>query len=260
MNGAVAELTLLHIRRERNGRKRRHLMRQLGLALMLEKEEVLTRSPHLPGLDYRQFSSDQFYAHFRFTNIDHVDDLVRRLGLPEQFTTPNRLSVSGREALLIVLSRLAFPTRNIILAEMFQRCEGAVSEIFNVTIQTLHERWQHLLAGESCLFSPARLAVAARAVQSKLGLAEPSVVGFIDGTIFSCARPQYGQVRRFGSSRFRAVVVVVSELCVFACAANLIKRGPFLWVMMSFVLLCCYLGGYIQWQRSCARVRVVVSD
>ena len=127
--------------RTADSRKRRRCMSQLAKAFVVGRAQKLARTPHLPGLDYRLFSESQFSEHFRFSSVEHVDELAAALGLPLRLTTPTGLVSTGRDALLLVLRRLCYSTRMITLAEEFGRSKGAVSALFNFTVEFLAERW-----------------------------------------------------------------------------------------------------------------------
>jgi len=168
-------------------------MSRIAKAFVVGRAQKLARTPHLPGLDYRLFSESQFSEHFRFSSVEHVDELAAALGLPLRLTTPTGLVSTGRDALLLVLRRLCYSTRMITLAEEFGRSKGAVSALFNFTIELLAERWADVLLGDNCCMSHQRLQLYANAVQQQLGLASSCVVGYIDGTLFPVHRPSYGQ-------------------------------------------------------------------
>jgi hypothetical protein len=131
---------------------------------------------------------------FRFT-VPQIARLVEALGLPATFTTGRkRYRVSGTEGLCILLRKLAFPARWNDTVALFHRSRGSLSEIFNVVLGFLFERWRHLFHSfPNNQYSDSHFRDIMRAF-SQFGLPLANLLGFIDGTIRPVARPSWFQM------------------------------------------------------------------
>jgi hypothetical protein len=141
---------------------------------------------------------------FRFAS-DDLETLAAALRLPERIVTLHRDSVIRREAIAIVLHRLAFPGTSHYHRRFFGRGAGPLSEIWHHVISHIRDtfapRLLHRLDIER--LAP-RLQQFANAVQSR-GSPLAGCVGFVDGPLRAIARfaidsyayptrsPSYGQ-------------------------------------------------------------------
>jgi hypothetical protein len=80
--------------------------------------------------------------HFRFTR-PQLSRLLPLLRLPPTISTRNRYVATAEEALLIVLFRLAFPSRlaDRVFKEWFNRSAPEICELFNTTCNQLWNAW-----------------------------------------------------------------------------------------------------------------------
>jgi len=133
-----------------------------------------------PRLDFDNLPEDSFSL-FRF-DIDDVALIAERLGLPELVVTPNRDVAPRREALAIVLRRLAYPCALRHLRGLFGRSVGAISGIFTTTVELIQARWSDFLGGldtDRILPQVPRFAAAIR----RRGSPIRHIFAFIDGTL-----------------------------------------------------------------------------
>ena len=163
---------------------------------------------------------------FRFPKAD-IPTLCHHLGLPDLMTSPCRLSWSGVEGLCVVLARLSTPNRSFDLEEVFHRGTAALSEVFNVTLDFLYNRWCHLFDDISQhtghWLTPARLQESAQAVAAKCPL--NNVFGFVDGTCRRICRPKHNQRIWYSGHKRRHVMKFQSVMLPCGIIGHLF--GPF---------------------------------
>lgn len=123
---------------------------------------------------------------FRFEEPD-LERLAVALRLPERILTKNRDVATRKEALAIVLRRLAYPSRWCDLVPLFGRQVGPLSSLFNTTVGLIHRQWHANL--ESFDTTRLRDRVVAFAARLRLmGCPLPNIFAFIDGTLRPIAR------------------------------------------------------------------------
>jgi nuclease HARBI1 len=107
-----------------------------------------------------------------------------------QVRTARRRYVSSKEeALCILLSRLAMPTRVEDLEQRFFRSKAAINEIFYEALECFL-RWASPLVSEfQNNFLRSRSHLYARKIAEKSRNATQHCIGFIDGTLIEIARP-----------------------------------------------------------------------
>lgn len=143
--------------------------------------------PVYSRFDLGSLSLMQCWYELRFEMQD-VERLRVNLRIPDVVRTRNGTVASGTEALCLVLARLAYPCRWVQLVPRFGRSITHLSQLFNETIVFLDGTWQHLLAWPPALRSPAFLATCSQQVAAA-GAPLANCVGFLDGTLMSCATP-----------------------------------------------------------------------
>lgn len=128
---------------------------------------------------------------FRFT-IRQVDQIAELLFLPEIIRTDQRDMVGRREALAIVLGRLAYPGRLYTLSLLFGRSESALSRIIFEVIVFIATRWSKVLEFDHVRMTPQVLQQFSQSVHNA-GSPLDCCFGFIDGTMRPVCRPTIGQ-------------------------------------------------------------------
>jgi hypothetical protein len=146
-------------------------------------------------VDKQDFTEQECVDHLRFRRQD-LPRLQRALRIPETVTLPNRVSVSGEEALCILLYRLAYPVRFATMAVFFQRSSSTLCRVFRWVLDHVFTEQRHRVQDYLRFWHPRfpALANAVRRKRIKLGLAgvdesHRHIVGFIDGTLRKCSRP-----------------------------------------------------------------------
>lgn len=132
----------------------------------------------------RGLGAGEFQALFRFFPRD-IPRLMDALRIPAYV---NRLRLPGDEALLILLSRLAYPSRLVELSLVFGRSTGTLSTIIGYMVDHLM-----VIASEKVVkFDPKYwtpyVQYFARAIH-RAGAPLENIWCFIDGTFRPCARP-----------------------------------------------------------------------
>ena len=176
-------------------RRHAHFVRQLQqrltvTALLAEYNLALGPEPHTQTRAcFASIEGDAKYW-FRF----EVRDLCRlrdALQLPRTWATArNRYRTTDEEALLILLSRFAYPSRWSSLYERkFGRSDAALCEIFYEITTMLERRWWPHVRCWHPAFNAVRARDLARAVARKVGYSSARVLLFLDGVDFHTMRP-----------------------------------------------------------------------
>lgn len=161
-----------------------------------------------PPFNMEDCTEPEFEQLFRFKKTDFAR-LLAALQLPVEYHCAQKTVSSAKEALLILLRRLAYPNRWCDLALIFGRTESELSLIFREILQDIYRRFHHLLEDlENLVWVD--VSAFANAVQSA-GAPLDNCWGFIDGTARAIARPvrnqriMYSGHKRFHCLKFQAV-------------------------------------------------------
>lgn len=151
------------------------------------------------------------WTHFRFYKVD-----IRRLralfDIPHEIILPNRIKVSGEEALCILLRRLAYPNRYVTnlcadffkfilwyvirlsdLMQFFPRGISALSLIFNAMVEHILAMKGQVLENLNPIWmSRENIKEFCFSLRRK-GSPYTKCFGFLDGTIRTKCRPKYNQ-------------------------------------------------------------------
>jgi DDE superfamily endonuclease len=104
-------------------------------------------------------------------------------------TARRRYCASKEEALCVLLSRLAMPSRVEYLEYRFFRCKAAISEIFYDALECFVAWVGPMVSTFQADFLRRRAQIYSSKVAAKTGNATQHCVGFIDGTLIEIARP-----------------------------------------------------------------------
>jgi hypothetical protein len=104
-------------------------------------------------------------------------------------TARRRYCASKEEALCILLSRLAMPSRVEDLEQRFFRCKAAITEIFYEALECFLEWAAPLASTFQAEFLRSRAGLYSSRISEKTENASQHCVGFIDGTLIEIARP-----------------------------------------------------------------------
>jgi len=93
------------------------------------RQRSAERGPARQSFTAFTFPFNTFQTHFRFEQVD-IDQLRRKLQIPDEFVTSTGLHLAGEEALLILLRRLAYPKRLLDLALVLPLTATQISHFF----------------------------------------------------------------------------------------------------------------------------------
>lgn len=144
-----------------------------------------------PGIDHRNFSSVQFFEHFRFQR-SHLIEIFPWLGIPERIELSNRAVAPGFDAPLLLLKRLSYPCRLTDLSVFFGKSESILSMTINFMLALFDSKFSHFLVLHENCFSGDIIKEYATAIWRK-GCPLLNCVGFIDGTLIEISRPGHLQ-------------------------------------------------------------------
>ena len=124
----------------------------------------------------------------RFT-VPEIQQLVQAFRLPGFIRTRERYTICSVEALSMVLTRLAYPTRQEpTLAEMYGRSGSAVSAIVNHVCALIYSRFSEMIMFDEQYVAENAVRFA-EAITSKCGGMLDCIFGWIDGTKRKVAKP-----------------------------------------------------------------------
>ncbi|XP_077560431.1 uncharacterized protein LOC144175200 [Haemaphysalis longicornis] len=157
-------------------------------------------------LDVNSFDEEEFRRMFRFEK-QHLDLLKGELRVPDVIRSSQGVKVSGQEALLMGLRRLAYPNRWWDLEPMFGRHSSSMSSVVNHLFNHVETTFGHLLGDLNShqWLTVDDLPELAEAVHNR-GAALTNCWGFVDGTARPICRPSVEQRIYFsGHKRVHAV-------------------------------------------------------
>jgi len=137
------------------------------------------------------FSDEDFVKNFRFKKDDFAE-LYNALRIPDLIRCPDRTSVSGPEALAILIRRLAYPNRLSDLVPIFDRSQASLSQIVNHTTDILYNDYSHKFYQLNQHWIMQRIPIYC-AVGVRNGSPLNNCFGYIDGTVRPICRPGIGQ-------------------------------------------------------------------
>lgn len=164
-------------------------------------------------------SNETFRELCRFERAD-FDALVFSLDLPQEIRAKQRSRFPADKALFITLRRSVYPNRLGDLARDFGVSPAQISVCVDDVVDFIYKKWKHLLGFHESRFSIEQLRRYAEATHD-FGCPLDGCVGFIDGTMRPCARPQLHQRHLFSGHKrqhgvkFQAIVTpdgIVSHL------------------------------------------------
>jgi hypothetical protein len=143
--------------------------------------------PLIPDVrfDLNAMSDANAVLEFRF-DVAGVQKLGFLLGVPAVVVTSSRNRVLRDEAMCILLSRMAFPTRFFDMSRTFGRSRSALCDVFLHVLNEIYDHWNHLLYFNYKLVQRNMDRYCA-AIQRK-GSPSASVFGFIDSTKIQVCR------------------------------------------------------------------------
>ncbi|ETV69684.1 hypothetical protein H257_14547 [Aphanomyces astaci] len=160
--------------------------RQRRTVMAIMASHIVER-PIIPNVrfDLASMTDANAILNFRF-DVAGVQKLAFLLGLPAAVITASRNRVLRDEALCIVLSRMAFPTRFFDMAQTFGRSRSVLCDVFLHVLNELYDRWNPLLYFNTNLVAKNIYRYCA-AINSR-GAQTSRVFGFIDGTKLQVCR------------------------------------------------------------------------
>ena len=161
-------------------------------------------------IDFMSFDNDSFKTTFRFNKSD-FNRLFQGLKIPTVLRAGLRLHVDGQTALLMLLFRLAYPVRLCNVAAAFGYSSSSCSRFLKAAFQFIHSKWGHLLYWHDGRLTSQKLAFFASRI-ANAGAPLSKCVGFIDGTLRPCSRPEedqrlaYNGHRRIHAIKFQGIM------------------------------------------------------
>jgi hypothetical protein len=126
--------------------------------------------------------------------------LVTRLRLPPYIKGNNGIKEPSREALCMLLARLAHPKRLADLHLEFGWKPERTSRIAKESRRFIYKRWKHLLHFDAERLTPRKLREYSNVINAK-GVPLRNCWGFVDGTVRPIARPTKKQRTTFNGHK-----------------------------------------------------------
>lgn len=156
------------------------------LTQLLRAERALVRSRE--PLSLGKYTKKECVKSFRFVCLQ-LEQQCTELRFPDEFVAENRCTMSGTDALCLLLHRLGYPCMLHDLENEFGKDDTALFRIFNLALDHTFENFDGLLSKVTPdRITEAELEKWARIVVLK-GLPFNSCVGFIDETNIEICRP-----------------------------------------------------------------------
>ena len=150
--------------------------------------------------------------------------MLAGLQFPSQVKVNRRYKVSGTECLMILLRRLAYPSRHCDLGHLFGRSETAISTIFNHALNHVYEKCKHLLAFDWERLNAEYLEEMYN-VNRRAGSLLEDCVGYIDGTIRPMCKP--GRNQKLFYNGHKRVHCLKFQNIVFPDGIIVFMDGPY---------------------------------
>jgi hypothetical protein len=148
----------------------------------VKRRVILTKNP-MVDLDDLQFE-----GFFRFKKCE-IPTVIAALGLPEFFVDPKQRSKCTAETgFLMLLVRLHYPTKLLMLELLFGHERTVCGRLCNVILDCIYEKFSHKMQFEKQLILT-HLQTYSEAISRKCGNALSQCFGFIDGTVHPVCRP-----------------------------------------------------------------------
>lgn len=224
----IDDLLLSH--KERRLLRHEYTLDELEDEMRRSREAELVRYRSQHGLlDIDGMDSSTFKLMFRFHKND-FDDLCSALLVPQEITTAQNVRLCGREALCVLLRRLAYPNRWCDLEGIFGRHSSVMSSATSRLISHILSTFGHLLTDVNNheWMSLASLKEFAGAVEDK-GSPLPNCWAFIDGTARPICRPKRNQKLYFSGHKRMHMVKYQSLMCPNGIVCQLDGHYPGSW-------------------------------
>ncbi|XP_049523923.1 uncharacterized protein LOC125945714 [Dermacentor silvarum] len=179
-----------------------------------DRESELLRYRSRNGLlDVDQVEPTLFRQQFRFEKRD-LSELVRLLLIPDKICSAQKVTVVGRDALCLLLRRLAYPNRWCDLQEIFGLHTSVMSSVSSQVVTHITATFGHLLEdmNNHSWLSSECLRDFADAVRRK-GATLDNCWAFIDGTARAICRPKRNQQAYFSGHKRVHCVKYQSLMC-----------------------------------------------
>lgn len=183
------------------------------------------RSTKYGRLNLNRLTDEECKLYFRFEKA-HLQRLADALELPAEVRLPQNFSVSGLEALCILLRRLSYPNRYSDLECIFGLSGESLSIVFNHVMDFIITNKGHLLnnLGNINWLNREKLRQYARSIVNK-GAPLVNCWGFIDGTARAICRPKRNQEDYFSGHKRHHCVKYQSVVCPDGIIVSL--KGPY---------------------------------
>ncbi|XP_072140392.1 uncharacterized protein [Dermacentor andersoni] len=188
-------------------------------------QRIPRRYKSVNGLfNMEELQEDDFRRMFRF-HKEHLKDLSTSLLIPDTVTSTQGVCVSGEEALLITLRRLAYPNRWRDLEPLFGRHYSTLSSIVSKVLTHIEDNFGHLLdLTNNKWLNLAELGRFSQAMHRR-GAPIKNCWGFVDGTARPICRPSVNQRIRFSGHKRVHGVKYQSVMCANGIVCDL--DGPY---------------------------------
>ena len=195
---------------------------------LTDEELLLLEMDKQKGGNHIRFTLDdmndqEVQENFRFQRRD-LGRLITCLRFPEYFTTKTNIKFCSEEVLCILLRRLTYRNRFVVLYPLFGRSKSQLSEMFNIVLDHVYNNFSHLL---STLAQPWIINGVPQFAAAVFAQNAPLVNcwGFIDGTVRAICRPSLNQREVYNGHKRCHALKFQAVMAPNGIVANL--QGPY---------------------------------
>jgi nuclease HARBI1 len=152
------------------------------------RSRLLSKAFHLDGMSNHDVISQMRFSKQRIFDIASLIPWRETTNIGQIRTARRRYCASKEEALCVLLSRLAMPSRVEYLEQRFFRCKAAITEIFYEALECFLQWAGPLVSFFQTEFLRSRAEYYSTKIAEKTENATQHCVGFINGTLVEIAR------------------------------------------------------------------------
>lgn len=186
-------------------RRRRRLLRRFILATCVYDSVPTVHSSERAPFDLQWFTDAECKQFFRFDR-EYLVQFIEHFNLPPVIDVKYyRVKVPALEAVCIMLFRMAYPCRWVLLHAMFRRPVCVLSKLFAMMVRHVYLRFKHLLDLDLECFRRPTLRALSDLLRMR-GAPHLRAWGMLDGTYRRIPRPtQHQSVFYTGFKRYHAI-------------------------------------------------------
>ena len=149
-------------------------------------------------------SEETCYSQHRFQKQD-LRYLFIALRFPDRIILPNKSSIPGEKAFLLMLYRMAYPRRLVDMEEYFGREYSTISRCFNFIVNLMDAEHSHLLLDNLEFFQP-RFGEYNRIILEKIALSNNNQIPEREKMTFSLSGTKREICRPLGNNNMQRAV------------------------------------------------------